>query len=144
MHGFDLLAERGGRVKGCNDMLQSHGGPLMFRWLRRRVREESTPPPAPVAAPPTPDVAELLARMDALEGRWRVFKVDAENLLEAIVDQGELVEHKRRQITSAAARAAGGKKGDQAPQDAPEQLELERPMTKDQVVALLRAQGKLH
>lgn len=110
----------------------------LFGFFRRRV---PTPTPQPAAT-------EVLERLDSIERRWLAWKVEADSLLSGFVDALDEIEHKRRQITSAAARI-DGKKASQAAQDAPgdAQLALLDPAAaraggKAAVMHLLRAQGK--
>ena len=85
-------------------------GPVLKSWLRRWLEV-----PADVAPPPSESDLEvekaiafgqLEARMESLEARWRNWKTEADTFLEAVDQALDQVEHKRRQVTSAAARAA--------------------------------------
>lgn len=94
----------------------------LFAWFRRSAQ------PAPGAPTPLGQHAgcagcvALEQRVDALESRWRAWKIEADAFLEAVADSVEQIEHKRRQTTSAAARAAA-KKPAETLEDAPGEVQ---------------------
>lgn len=86
---------------------------MLKRWFRRWLGVED-------------------AQIPVTRAEWLAYKTEISTLLEAVLDQVELVEHKRRQTTAAAARARR-----HAPEQ--EQIDFIDQLPRDQQLAAVRS-----